>query len=49
MLRKNNCKILTKKGNRFKLISVIEPQIPMQKLSRERAMAKNKASFGSIT
>ena len=47
--RKNNCKILTQKGNRIRLISVIAPQIPIQKLSKERAIAKNKDSCGSIT
>lgn len=47
-LRKINCKILTKKGNKVRLISVIAPQIPIQKLSKERAIAKNKASCGSM-
>ena len=31
-------------GNKFKLISAIEPEIPIQKLSKERAIANTRAS-----
>ena len=45
---KNNWRILTKIGKNTKLILPILPPIPIPKLSKERAIAKNKASLGSI-
>ena len=41
--------MLTKNGKKVKLISIILPHIPIQKLSKESAIAKKKDSFKSIT
>ena len=40
--------ILIKKGNKLLLIPAIVDPIPIQKLSKERAIAKKKASLQSI-
>lgn len=47
-VKKPNCKQLVNNGNIMKKVFIILKPIPIQKLSKERAKPKNKASLESI-
>ena len=48
IFKKKSWKMLTKKGKRIKLTCIKLPPIPMQKLSKESAIAKKIASLESL-